>query len=248
MRARIPLLLLAAACAFAPQLPGAQEWYENRLLPAQVQALCAGGQVTLWKSGRVSSCILAGPSVVLGQLVPAGTEVQFFRAPAQADGDYISSYLLCQDAVVRGIRLPAGSRVFPADAHGMTNIWPSRQIVVQGRAIEPVGEGTGFLVYPSGRLRALYLVRDEDVDGVPCTSKVSLFGGKLLVWFHENGRLQQATVSRDAAIQGRPFRRGDLVSLDPDGRLDADLPRQETHPHWPPFLQQARPGATAAAQ
>jgi hypothetical protein len=248
MRARPLFLLLAAACACAPARLGAQEPYENRLRPAELQAICAGGQVTLWKNGRVSSCVVAGPTSVMGQLVPAGTEVEFFQAPEQADGDYISSYLLGEDAVIRGIRLPAGSRVFPPDAQGMTNIWPSREVAVQGWKCEPVSGGTGFLIYPDGRLRAMHLSRDEDVDGVPCTSRIGLFGGKLLVWLHENGRLQQATVSRDAAIQGHAFRKGDLVSLDPDGRLDAYLPRQETHPHWPPFFNQARKGPAAKPQ
>jgi hypothetical protein len=41
-----------------------------------------------------------------------------------------------------------------------------------------------------------------------------------MAWFYENGHLQQGMLAHDATIQGHAFKKGDLVSMTPDGRVD----------------------------
>jgi hypothetical protein len=41
-----------------------------------------------------------------------------------------------------------------------------------------------------------------------------------MAWFHDNGHLQQAMLSRDVTLQGHSFKKGDVINLDPDGKVD----------------------------
>ena len=75
---------------------------------------------------------------------------------------------------------------------------------------------------------AYWLARDEEIQGVPCMSTGGVLRtiGKALarrnqggVFFHENGNLSSALVARDCVVQGRAFKRGELIRLDRDGNV-----------------------------
>jgi hypothetical protein len=41
-----------------------------------------------------------------------------------------------------------------------------------------------------------------------------------MVWFYDDGHLQQAMLSQDFSLQGHSFKKGDVISLGPDGQVD----------------------------
>ncbi len=93
---------------------------------------------------------------------------------------------------------------------------------IQGHLCRGSGHGfiTGF--HPNGKLRHAYLAEDEVIDGIPCARfrfLAAVFGGGGGTSFHENGRLERAALSEDFVIEGHSFRRNDVVSFDPDGKL-----------------------------
>jgi hypothetical protein len=45
-------------------------------------------------------------------------------------------------------------------------------------------------------------------------------GTQRMVWFYDNGHLQQALLSRDFTIQGRIFKKGDVIYFGSDGIAD----------------------------
>ena len=103
--------------------------------------------------------------------------------------------------------------------------------LIQGHLCRSTGSDSfSDIFYPSGKLRAVALAQDEEIDKVPCTSsqnplrmgiRVLVYGGMdACAWFYENGHLEQGLVSRDCTIEGRKFKPGDIVRLTSKGTLD----------------------------
>ena len=217
------------------------------------------GPVELRSDGRIKSCTLAREHTIAGYLLPAGTSVHFDEAGkvtscvlgkrATLEGfDLIPGskvmfnnnrahfYKLVEAAVIRGVELPAGATVFfwtpkgwESEVPGCWFCWLPKPVRIQGIRCQSLNDGCGHIFYPSGRIRAVKLKGDQDIDGVPCTSSSnpfrmgmrSLFYGlDTNAWFHENGHLAQGWVARDCTIKGRNFKEGDIVRLTPDGSLD----------------------------
>jgi hypothetical protein len=210
--------------------------------------------VDYFENGRIQSCILARDHTLVGQPLPEGTEVLF------TPGGKVWNYLLGRDATICGLPLPAKSRVFGADMFGRIRFWPSRDILIQGHLCKAVDDGIGHYMYRDGRLCAIWLKQDEVIDGVPCTSSASMvamplrvlfLGTERMAWFYEDSRLRQAMLSRDFNVQGHAFKKGDVISLDPDGKLDLSpgkLGAETTGPVKPPWWprKQARLPALSA--
>ena len=81
------------------------------------------------------------------------------------------------------------------------------------------GEGHGFMTcfYPDGRLRLIWLARDEIIDGVPC-ARFRHFSNNS-VSFHENGKLKSCQLSEDYAIGEKTFKKGEVIRFDKNGSL-----------------------------
>jgi hypothetical protein len=76
-------------------------------------------------------------------------------------------------------------------------------------------------LYPSGKLKTIWLAADTTVNGVPCmraTFAADVFGGGVETDFHENGKLKACKAAGTVTIDGHAFRRGDHVRLDVNGK------------------------------
>jgi hypothetical protein len=220
---RILLWLAATFFLCGPLGALAGEKTENLAQPTEIQGLPCQGRVNYFENGQIQDCTLARAHTLMGQLLPAGTEILFTPSGG------IWNYLLGRDATISGQPLPAGSRVFGADMLGRVRFWPSRDILIQGHLCKAVDDGIGHYMYPDGKLCAIWLKQDEVIDGVYCTSSANMLtmplhvlflGTERMAWFYEDGRLRQAMLSRDCTVQGHAFKKGDVISMDPEGKLD----------------------------
>jgi hypothetical protein len=178
---------------------------------------------------EVHNCILAREHSVSGGVLPAGSHVGFMKG-------IVLECILSRKTAFFGQLLPAGSRLF-FDLQGkMTQFWPGTDTVIQGYFLKARDDGAGDRLHPNGRLQAIWLVEDKEIDGIPCTSSGNIIkmgwgvislGTKRMAWFYDNGRLQQALLSRDVTIQGRAFKKGEIISLTPDGKLDLTAKKLE---------------------
>lgn len=100
---------------------------------------------------------------------------------------------------------------------------------MQGHFIASRNDGIGCSLHPNGKLRAIWLVHDEVIDGIPCSCSSNIFkygwhvmsmGTQRMVWFHDNGLLQQAMVSRNIVVQGHSFKKGELIYINRNGLVD----------------------------
>lgn len=182
------------------------------------------GTVIHFSEGSPKTCTLGAEATVAGFRLPAATEVGF-------DLGRLRYAKLAQTLTVRGNDFPAGSRIYfqtiwMPDIPGAWHCALPAPMVIQGHLCAR-GENLGQFYYPSGKLRATWLAADEEIDGVPCTTSKSVlrprtlfYGLDTMVWFFENGRLQQAMLSRDCTLQGRVFKAANIVRLNADGTLD----------------------------
>ena len=192
-------------------------------------SLPTGTAVRFNEAGEVESCVLGLQATIEGFILPAGSEVGFRKNRAH-------SCPLLRDTLIRGVPLPANSTVFfwtlkgwESEVPDTWNCWLPTDTLIQGHLCGSIDEGCGDIFYPSGKLRAVGLAQDEEIDGVPCTSRhnplrlgtrVLFYGLDVRAWFYENGHLAQGLVSRDCTIEGRKFKPGDIVRLTPKGTLD----------------------------
>ena len=178
---------------------------------------------------KLHGCILAREHAVSGGVLPAGSYVSFRDR-------IVLSCKLSRKSAFYGQLLPAGSILFFNLQGKLEHFWPGTDFVIQGHLLKARTDGAGEQLHPNGRLRAIWLVEDKEIDGIPCTSSANLFkmgwgamslGTKRMAWFHDNGRLQQALLSRDMTIQGRAFKKGEIISLTPDGKIDLTAKKLE---------------------
>jgi hypothetical protein len=225
--------------------------------PTEVQGLPCQGKVELSDNGRIVCCTLSRDYTVAGYSLPAGTTVRFSRSsqvesfilgkqaaiegfilPAGSEMRIGWAYtcMLFGDAVIRGVSLPAGSTIFfktpkgwESEVPNTWHCWLPKNTMIQGHLCSSKEDGCGVIFYPSGKLRAAGLAKDEEIDGVPCTSshnpfrmgmRVIFYGLDVRAWFYESGHLAQGMVSRACRIGGRNFKPGDIVCLTPEGTLD----------------------------
>lgn len=176
-----------------------------------------------YANGGIKSCILARDHTLAGSLLPAGSDVSFDETGA------LRMSRLARASEFYGRPLPAQSTVFFDRQGRMDGFWLHTDAAIDGHLLGAREDGARDSLYPNGRLRAGFIAGDEEIDGVPCTSSANPFkmgprvislGTQRMVRFYDNGRLQQAMVSRDVTIQGHAFKKGDLVYLTPDGELD----------------------------
>ena len=182
-----------------------------------------------YQTGRIKRCTLTQEHRIGAHLLPPGSEVYLDETGA------LAQVVLGAEAAFSGQVLPAKASVFFEPDGRMRFFWLHEDAVIQGHRIRGHEDGAGNRLHPNGTVRAIWLAGDEEIDGIPCTSsgnllrmgmRVTSLGTKRMAWFHDNGRLQQAMLSRDAVIQGHAFKKGDLISLRRDGTLDLDAPKQ----------------------
>jgi hypothetical protein len=185
-------------------------------------AQCAS-RVKYFKDGKPRSCQVAKAFLVGGVEIPPRSNVTF-RSSGEVDIAWLG-----KEGAVHGQSLPEGTALFFASDGRLRFFWPSRDTVLQGHLVRAQDDGAGSRLHPNGKLLAIWLAQDEVIDGIPCSSSGNVLrmglgvlhlGTKRMAWFYDDGRLQQAMLARDFTLQGHSFRKGEVVSLDRNGRVD----------------------------
>ena len=118
--------------------------------------------------------------------------------------------------------LPAESNVFFNRWGESINFWLPSPSIVQGYLIPKSTDGIGNSCYPSGKLKEFWLVNDEVIQGIPCTTsgnpfkvgwKASHFGSDRRIRLSEDGSLERALLSSDFTYQGKQYKKGELLYL-----------------------------------
>lgn len=225
MKPNLPLiagwLLMFAVFAFAPVAGAGTS--RSVIGTELIDGVPCSGKIEFHEGGRLKRATLSRDHEIAGNLLPAGTRVSFLE-----DGRLRECHLDAAGAVLSGRPLPKGTEVV-FDGNGrMRNCLLPEDTLIEGHLCRGKGThwSTGF--HPNGRLRVAWLARDEEIQGVPCLSTGGVLRtiGKALVrrnqggvFFHENGNLSSALVARDCVVQGRAFKRGELIQLDRDGNV-----------------------------
>lgn len=188
-----------------------------------IQSIPCSGNVHYWKNGKIKSCYLSKDYEIDGNLLPVDSEL-FLEENGNPSRCEIS-----KEAKFYGLSLPPKTCVFFNRWGHKLSFWLKDDTRIQGYLIASSNDGIGNSLYTNGKLKAIWLADEEEINGVPCTSsnnpfrfgsQVTSLGTKRMVWFYENGNLQQAMLSRDITIQGHFFKKGDIIYFDQDGKVD----------------------------
>ena len=129
---------------------------------------------------------------------------------------------LAQEATLSGQLLPAGTGVHFTPEGVFDWCFLQQDTRIQGHLCRGSGHNFMTCFHPSGQLRLVWLAENEVIDGIPCAKfrfLSAIFHGGDGTYFHDNGRLQRANLSRTFEIQGHSFRKDAIVRFDPDGNL-----------------------------
>jgi len=192
-------------------------------VPTSAQDLACTQSAKRYSGGEPKSCQLSRADTVLGFRLPVGSEL-FFGSPK-----ILTWVKLPRETAFGSLTLPARATVFFTRSGQMRGFWLHDEAMIQGHLVPGHEDGVGNKVLPDGTVRAIWLAHEEVIDGVPCTSDVSVFrmgfhamrlGTQRMVWLYDDGRLQQAMVAHDITIQDHAFKAGDVISLRRDGTID----------------------------
>jgi hypothetical protein len=121
---------------------------------------------------------------------------------------------LARDTEVVGHLLPEGTRLFLEPDGTLHDVFLGRDTVLEGIPCNGGGKiMAGF--HPDGRLRYAFLAKDTVIQGVPCEASVLTE-----VRFHPDGQLAGCKLSRAFELDGVRLRRGEVIELDREGRLE----------------------------
>jgi hypothetical protein len=188
------------------------------------------GTVKYHKNGKIKSCYLAQNYEVEGNLLPAGSKLFFW------DNGNPSECWISKEANFYGQLLPAKTSVFFNRWGHKFCFWLPKEMRIQGHLIASTNDGIGNSLHLNGKLKAIWLAGDEDINGIPCSSSENIFkygfhvmslGTKRMVWFYDTGQLQQAMISHEITIQGYQFKKGDIIYFDKNGKIDLNSKKNE---------------------
>lgn len=210
------------ACLMCTGIASAETTEPDQLAKQTVQVAQCASQIKYFRDGKPSSCQVAAAFMVGNIQIPSGSDISF-----RPNGE-VGSAWLGKDASVYGQALPAGTVLHFGEGNRLRHFWLPKDTVLQGHLVKGQDDGAGSRLHPNGKLLAIWLVQDEVIDGVPCTSSGNILrmgfgvlrlGTQRMVWFYDNGRLQQAMLSEDVTLQGHSLKKGEVVSLDLDGKV-----------------------------
>ena len=192
---------------------------------SSVQVAPCASQVKYYPDGKPSSCQVSQAFLVGNIQIPSGSDIAL-----RPNGE-VGSAWLGKDGTVYGQTLPARTALHFANGDQLRHFWLPKETVtaLQGHLVKGQDDGAGSRLHPNGTLLAIWLAQDEVIEGVPCTSSGNPFrmgltaarlGTQRMAWFYDNGRLQQAMLSQDFTLQGHSFKKGEVISLDRDGKVD----------------------------
>ena len=210
------ILLVAFSGPYRSQNPDSEKGQVVTGIPCK-------GKVKYFSDQKISCCMLARDFEIDHHLIPAESEVKFNR-----DGTP-SSCRLSRDTKFYGQLLPKETRVFFNHWAEPLSFWLAKDARIQGYLIGAMNDGPGIPLYANGKLKEFWLAQDSVIQGIPCTSSGNVFvygwhvismGTERRIKFHDNGMLQRAMLSQDLNIQGYVYKKGELIYLDREGKVD----------------------------
>lgn len=191
-----------------------------------IQGIPCIGEVKYFSNKKLNSCFLSKDFTIEEYLLPAGSKV-FFYTNGKLDHSIIS-----KETNFLGQALPAKTYVFFNHWGEKLSFWLPENTIIQGHLIGASDDGVGTPLYPNGKLKEIWLLKDTVIDNVPCTTSgnpfkygnhVAHMGTERRVKFYDNGKLQQALLFRDVTIQGHSYKKGEFIYLDKDGKIDLSV-------------------------
>lgn len=173
-------------------------------------------------------CVTTDTLMLNGVVVPPGSTLKV------GSREFLHTVHAAAETRIGSLVLPAGARIFFRDNWQPYGFHLAHDTTIAGFLIRGMNDGARNLFYQSGALRAIWLVEDTVVDGIPCTTNGNPFqmgfgvirmGTRRMLWLYENGRLEQALVARDTVRDGEQLRKGSIVVLDRDGHVSRVAPR-----------------------
>ena len=191
-----------------------------------IQGIPCKGEVKYFENNKLNSCFLAKDFTIEEYLLPAGTKLFLNN-----DGT-LSRCIISKETNFFGQTLPAKTNVFLNMWENKLSFWLPENTIIQGYLIGASNDGIATPLYPNGKLKEIWLLNDTLIDKIPCTTSGNLFkygwhvahlGTERRVKFYDNGHLQRALLSRDVTIQGHSYKKGELIFLDKDGKIDLNV-------------------------
>ena len=180
-------------------------------------------KVKYYKNGKIRSCYLSKDYVFLNYNLPCGSALFFLES---------GKLFMCEitkETSFNGLVLPPKATVFFKKMGENISFWLPDKTRIQGIFLAANSDGVGHSIYKNGQLKSIWLAKDQEIDGVPCSTSGNIFkygfkvmglGTKRMVWLYDNGKIQQAMISRDVNIQGVDFKKGDIICFDKQGKID----------------------------
>lgn len=188
-----------------------------------IQGIPCIGKTTYYKTNgnsefmpenQLKSCILASDFGIQNYALHKDSKL-FLTFEGKLDRVIIS------DATTFGtLHLPTGSSVFFNRWNEALNFWLPSPSIIQGYLIPASNDGIGNACYASGNLKEFWLVNDETIQGIPCTTTGNIFkvgthaarrGSERRVRLTEDGKLERAMLAQDFNFKGKHYQKGDLI-------------------------------------
>ena len=217
-------IVLAALFVFEGIVKGQNS--PNASSQKTVQGIPCQGEVKYSDNGKVETCFLSKDFRIEEFDFKAGTKLNF------GNSGKIGSCKISKETSFYGQPFPANTTLFFNRWGGKLAFWLPEDKIIQGHLLGARSDGIGDFLYPNGKLQQIWLVNDEEIDGVPCTSSGNIFkfglhvmslGTNRMVCFYENGRIEQALLSRDFTTQGHSYKKGELIFFDKQGKIDLSV-------------------------
>jgi len=188
-----------------------------------IQGIPCKGDVNYFFNHKLRRCTLSKDYTYDGFTMPSGSLLYLFKSGTPEICE------ISREASFNGLLLPANSKVMYNIYGQKTGFWLAEKRSIQGVMIAHSWDGITNKVHKNGKLKAVWLAEEQEIEGVPCTSSMNIFiygmkalhyGTKRMAFFYENGKLQQAMISKDIEIQGISFKKGELICFDKEGKID----------------------------
>lgn len=190
-----------------------------------IQGIPCIGKITFNDNQSIHICFLSKETKILGYLIPGQSKLIFNK------NGTLDQFILGKEAVILDQNFPANTRFFLNRWNENISFWLPEKRNIQGYEIASSNDGVGTPLFPNGKLKEIWLVKDQIIEGVPCSTGANVFkygfhvislGTERRVKLYDNGHLKQAMLSNDCVIQNHNFKQGEFIKLNENGSLKTD--------------------------
>lgn len=134
----------------------------------------------------------------------------------------VPTVLTFREEVLGPDRVPAGTRLHYTPTGWVRDCLLPEPTELQGLPLRGDGQKWMTAFHPDGTIHTAWLDRSVPINGLPCaraTIWAEWFGKDASITLHPDGSLASCRLARSITLEGRKYRRGQRVFLDPEGRL-----------------------------